>query len=271
MRQGSNREDRVGPGTALSATALGAVAAATLGWLTLTCWQRVAHTTGGDAWGRRFEVAEGLEIILLAAAGLVSAWLAALLLVGTVAALPGARLAPLRSWAAPIAPRLGPRIAAGLVSTVVVLTPVGAAHAAPEVGISAVAPPSGTPETGTHGADTPGADTPGTGTPEPGWRPTGPPRPAGSSTAIDLVSRGTAAPDSVVVRSGDTLWDITARHLGADADAATIATVWPLWFEANRDVIGADPDLILPGTRLVPPSDEALASAMAATGERVSP
>lgn len=266
MRQRSNREDRVGPGTALSATALGAVAAATLGWLALTCWQRVAHTTSGDAWSGRFEVAEGLEIILLAAAGLVSAWLSALLLVGAVAALPDARLAPLRSWAAPIAPRLGPRIAAGLVSTVVALTPVGAAHAAPEVGISAVARASGTPETGT-----PGADTPGAGTPEPGWRPTGPPRPAGSSTAIDLVSRGTAAPDSLVVRAGDTLWDITARHLGADADAATIATVWPLWFEANRDVIGADPDLILPGTRLVPPSDEALASAMAATGEQVSP
>lgn len=270
MTQDSNRTVRVGPGTALGATALGAVAAAVLGCLALACWQRVAQTTGGDAWSGRFEVAQGLEIILLAGAALVSTWLAVLLLVGAVAALPGARLAPLRSRAAPVAPRLGPRIAAGLVSAVVVLTPVGAAHAAPEVGIGAADPVWASPsDTATPGAASAGPSD--AGTPEPGWRPTGPPRSAGSLTSIDLVSRGTAAPDSVVVRAGDTLWDITARHLGAEADAATIATVWPLWFEANRDVIGTDPDFILPGTRLVPPPDESLASAMAATGEQVAP
>jgi len=56
-----------------------------------------------------------------------------------------------------------------------------------------------------------------------------------------------------VVRAGDTLWDIAARHLGPDADAAAIATAWPRWFAANRAAIGPDPDHILPGTRLVPP------------------
>ena len=47
--------------------------------------------------------------------------------------------------------------------------------------------------------------------------------------------------DEVVVRRGDTLWDIAARHLGPDASAAEVAAEWPRWHAANRDVIGARP------------------------------
>lgn len=57
----------------------------------------------------------------------------------------------------------------------------------------------------------------------------------------------------VVVAPGDCLWAIAARHLGPAATTAEIATEWPRWYDANRSVIGADPDLILPGQRLVPP------------------
>lgn len=286
MRQDSSNNRRADRDTGVGATALGAVGAGLLGWVAAACWHLVVGTAGRDGWSASFEVAQGLEIILLAAAGLVSAWLSLLLIAGSVAALPGARLAPLRSWTTRLAPRLVPRIAAGLVTTAVVLTPMGAAQAAP--GTSTSAPGSvSTPGTETPGAailkteasgtetlgtETFGTDVPGTGAPEPGWRPTAPPRTASSSHSIDLVSRGTAAPDSIVVRAGDTLWDITARHLGADADAATIAATWPLWFETNRDVIGADPDLILPGTLLVPPQEEdLLAVAGAAPSEQVSP
>ena len=60
--------------------------------------------------------------------------------------------------------------------------------------------------------------------------------------------------DEVVVRRGDSLWDIAARHLGPDASAAEVAVEWPRWHHANRDVIGADPDLLIPGQRLVPPA-----------------
>jgi nucleoid-associated protein YgaU len=76
------------------------------------------------------------------------------------------------------------------------------------------------------------------------------------------VSRGTAPTDSVIVRSGDTLWSIAARHLGPDAPVAEIAAQWPRWFDANREVIGNDPDLILPGQQLRPPAhqDSALES-----------
>lgn len=59
---------------------------------------------------------------------------------------------------------------------------------------------------------------------------------------------------SVVVRSGDSLWSITARHLGPRATDAQVAAAWPRWYAANRTVIGPDPGLIRPGQRLVPPS-----------------
>jgi nucleoid-associated protein YgaU len=58
----------------------------------------------------------------------------------------------------------------------------------------------------------------------------------------------------VVVKGGDTLWSIAARHLGSTAGGAAIAEEWPRWYAANRAVIGDDPDLILPGTILRPPS-----------------
>ncbi|USQ75278.1 LysM peptidoglycan-binding domain-containing protein [Ornithinimicrobium cryptoxanthini] len=287
MRQDKKDNGWVGRDTAGGAAVLGALGAALLGWVSTACWQRVVGAVGQDAWSASIEVAQGLEIIVLAAAGLVSAWLSVLLLAGSAAALPGARLAPLRSFTTRLAPRLVPRITAGLVTTAVVLTPAGVAHAAPETGWGATQSVSASGGPGTRtalvtlaGAGTPGTEAPGTkatgtdapaaGAPEPGWRPTEPPRTAPSSTSIDLVSRGTAAPDSIVVRAGDTLWDITARHLGADADAPTIAAAWPLWFEANRDVIGADPDLILPGTLLVPPPHDLLAAA-ATPLEQVAP
>lgn len=60
-------------------------------------------------------------------------------------------------------------------------------------------------------------------------------------------------PTSVAVQEGDSLWKIAARHLGPDATDAQIAAAWPRWYMANRDVIGDDPNLIVPGTSLTPP------------------
>jgi LysM domain len=57
-----------------------------------------------------------------------------------------------------------------------------------------------------------------------------------------------------VVRRGDTLWDIAARHLGPAATAVDISREWPAWYDTNRAVIGPDPDLIRPGVLLLPPS-----------------
>jgi hypothetical protein len=49
-----------------------------------------------------------------------------------------------------------------------------------------------------------------------------------------------------VVKQGDSLWGIAATALG-ETDVASIARYWPRIHRANRDVIGADPDLLLPG------------------------
>jgi nucleoid-associated protein YgaU len=60
--------------------------------------------------------------------------------------------------------------------------------------------------------------------------------------------------ETVVVLRGDTLWSIAAHHLGPAARAADIDAEWPRWLAANRDVIGDDADLILPGQLLRRPA-----------------
>jgi nucleoid-associated protein YgaU len=59
---------------------------------------------------------------------------------------------------------------------------------------------------------------------------------------------------TVVVVPGDCLWTIAADSLGRGTTNAEIAAEWPRWYEANRRVIGADPDLLLPGTVLRAPA-----------------
>ncbi|MGO1319546.1 MAG: LysM peptidoglycan-binding domain-containing protein [Galactobacter sp.] len=72
--------------------------------------------------------------------------------------------------------------------------------------------------------------------------------------STDLPSTlGASRRDEVIVAHGDTLWDLAAKHLGPSANTHDIAQEWPRWYRANRDVIGNDPHLILPGTRLLPP------------------
>jgi len=58
----------------------------------------------------------------------------------------------------------------------------------------------------------------------------------------------------VEVKPGDTLWSLAARELGPHASELDIALAWPQWFELNRNVIGRDPDLLLPGTVLTVPA-----------------
>lgn len=60
---------------------------------------------------------------------------------------------------------------------------------------------------------------------------------------------------AVVVQPGDSLWLIAERALGPQrgSDPAAVDAAWREWYRTNRAVIGADPDLILPGQRLSPP------------------
>ena len=60
----------------------------------------------------------------------------------------------------------------------------------------------------------------------------------------------------VVVEAGDCLWHLAAADLPRDAGPAEIAARWQAIYRLNRAVIGADPDLIHPGQRLVLPAHD---------------
>jgi nucleoid-associated protein YgaU len=62
-----------------------------------------------------------------------------------------------------------------------------------------------------------------------------------------------ATHETVVVRPGDTLWAIAVRGLPPGSPDARIAERWHAIYAANRSVIGPDPDLIVPGQRLLLP------------------
>ena len=92
--------------------------------------------------------------------------------------------------------------------------------------------------------------------PDPGWTPA-PPRVRPQPDLGVLAGRTASASEhepEVVVHRGDSLWLLAARHLGEGATDAEIAAEWPRWYAANRQVIGPDPDLLLPGQVLRAPT-----------------
>jgi hypothetical protein len=87
--------------------------------------------------------------------------------------------------------------------------------------------------------------------------------PAGSTTTDPIRPGQPAAPGrtaapiptgsarlTVPVRPGDSLWTIAGAELGPAATDQQIAIAWPYWYRANRRLIGRDPNLLRPGTRL---------------------
>ena len=87
--------------------------------------------------------------------------------------------------------------------------------------------------------------------------------PAGSPdvTGLALPDRTTGAAHPVattaVVRPGDSLWSIATGLLPAGASDREVTAAWHRLHRTNLARIGADPDLILPGTRLVVPAPDA--------------
>jgi nucleoid-associated protein YgaU len=65
----------------------------------------------------------------------------------------------------------------------------------------------------------------------------------------------TAGGRTHVVRPGESLWSITAQHLGPHSKISDIAAAWPRLFELNRAIIGSNPRLVLPGQRLALPTN----------------
>lgn len=80
-----------------------------------------------------------------------------------------------------------------------------------------------------------------------------------SPSAVPSEPEGSAStapsPRTVIVQPGDSLWSITDGLLGpAPETTSEIAASWPLLHDANRDVIGQDPDRLVPGQELSVPT-----------------
>jgi LysM repeat protein len=198
-------------------------------------------------------------VAAIASVGLVvvAAWGWASLIAHLAAALPGTvgRIsAAAAAVMTPAACRGAIRLLLGASAISAPITPVAASAAEP---VAYALATSSTAGSNADFADLPGIERPAMVL---GWVPTVPePAPAAAPQVdVRLVatppSEAEAMLDEVVVRRGDTLWEIAARALGRHATAAEIAAEWPRWFSANRAVIGTDPDLIYPGTVLRAPT-----------------
>ena len=204
-----------------------------------------------------------VELGVLAAGAVVAWWLAANL---TAAAACAAARALGRRWSAgeqfvarhaPVVVRRALWLSVGAgIGLAAAVTPAGAQSADPADDLGWVVTQATAPTVARVPAPTGAADHPAA----PGAPGVAPTRTAAPASQPPLVAGSQPAPapssraDRVTVRPGDNLWTIAARHLPPGARAAEICTSWPRWYEANRAVIGADPDRLRPGQVLIVPA-----------------
>ena len=194
------------------------------------------------------------------------AWTLALWLLLTVVLVLGGRVPGLLGRAAssaarriaPSAVRRGVELALGLAVT---LGPLGAAPAAAQAPAAAATAPAATAPAATAPGDTAPVNTAQEPAPDLDWPTTDGEAAAPGPAARPPVPAPAAPTGSVVVRPGDTLWALAEASLQRTGRRAPtdrqIAAAWPVWWSANREVIGPDPDLIHPGTTLRVPSSGA--------------
>lgn len=281
------------PATTATAVRLAALALAVASLVAAAAVGSIFLSTARDAWTAidapgPAGPADGILLVGALGGALLSLWLGLAMTLSALSGLPGALGHACSQLAARIAPAavrkvvafvLGTTLTAALVPGTAVAridreTPRpavvasgqladGAVHAVGTVGsVKGIdAAPSASfrfvsgPADGIDGAESVDA------APGPSWSPKGSASVKGQAAPIDLVSRGAgssesaaAAAGSVVVLRGDTLWSIAAHRLGRAATNADIDAEWRRWFAANRDVIGADANLISPGQQLRPPA-----------------
>jgi len=180
------------------------------------------------------------------------AWLSGTTLLLAVLRL-GAALAPgsrVLAEAASRVERLSPAVARALVVTTLGLAP-GSAFVAPALADPAAAPghhPAGTVHV-LDGLPLPERTTGGTASTTGGTVPIA----RGTTSATEEQVRPARPADVVVVRPGDSLWSIAVDLLPSSASDARVRRTSAALYDANRDHLGPDPDLIHPGDRLTVP------------------
>jgi len=123
-------------------------------------------------------------------------------------------------------------------------TTTSAVHVAPTTTTTSSSPPHAPPTTPARPAAPSQRSQPS--------QPSSSPAPSTSQPAPIPISP-TRSVDVYVVRAGDCLWRIAARHLGAGATNAAIDAAWRSIYAVNRAAIGDDPSLIHPGLTLTLP------------------
>ena len=135
-------------------------------------------------------------------------------------------------------------------------------HAAARATSSAwtlASPPSatGTPAPGAPAVPGPAPEPGVPAVAQPQWRPLSPvvePGPLAGPRLRDQRPGGQST--EVTVRPGDSLWSVSSARLGPYASDVDVALDWPRIYQANRDIIGANPNLLRPGQVLqLPPAD----------------
>lgn len=92
---------------------------------------------------------------------------------------------------------------------------------------------------------------------DPQWKPLRPVVEPGLLASCRLRPQDPAtSPGEITVRAGDSLWSLSAGLLGPFASDVDISAAWPRLYQANRHIIGADPNVLLPGQvlQLPPPA-----------------
>ena len=212
---------------------------------TLAAAQRTADTAGPD-------------VLVLSAAGLLAwavwAWGALGLVLTAASALPG-----MLGGAARVA--LHVVLPAGARRSAALALGLGLGVAGPVLGTAtlvaptpAVAAEAGTPPSTAGVPDWPAVPY---ALPVPDWPASTTPRsPATQLPAPDGPSAAAPADAHVVVR-GDCLWHIASDRLlaehGRTPTDGEVAAATQAWWQTNAEVIGPDPDLLLPGQVLRPP------------------
>jgi nucleoid-associated protein YgaU len=140
-------------------------------------------------------------------------------------------------------------LAAAPALLVIVLSAPAEAHTG-DVAPSATPAPSAA---ATPSAAAPTSKTPASTTTAP-TSTSGPPAPASpASPTAGTTQAPPPATCELVVRAGDTLWDLAADRLPDGSADGVVGHEWRAWYGANADRLGEDPDLIRPGQVLVLP------------------
>lgn len=222
----------------------------------------VQLVTAVQATGLRTGVDALVELVVVGSGAVLAAWLGLSALVASLCL--GARAAG-HAWRG--GERLVGRVAPPVIRRTLSVTIAAGIGLGSALGAQAAPPPAaavgvvvqqapgdlGWPVTDPGTAPSAPPADPGTA---PGSTPAAPePAPATLTPAVTAAS-GAGAARQVVVQPGDTLWGIARRHLPEGASQAQVAAAWPAWYEANRETVGPDPDLIRPGQVLLVPVEQ---------------